>query len=134
MNHQPLLEKPLRLIQITLAALWIYQGLVPKILFQSAAEIAIWQSMGLELPLAKMAVTLSGIIEMMFGCTFLIWQKAAVILHQLNILGLAGLLVLIALTSPLQLTSAFNPVVMNMAMICLSMLALQLLKLSQPSS
>ncbi|WP_166169405.1 MULTISPECIES: DoxX-like family protein [unclassified Acinetobacter] len=134
MNHKLLLlEKPLRLIQITLAALWIYQGWVPKILFQSAAEITIWQSMGLELPLAKMAVTLSGMIEIVFGCTFLIWQKAAVI-HQLNILGLAGLLLLIALTSPLQLTSAFNPVVMNMAMICLSMLALQLLKLSQASS
>ena len=133
MNHQPLLEKPLRLIQITLAALWIYQGWVPKILFQSAAEITIWQSMGLELYLAKMAVTLSGMIEIVFGCTFLIWQKAAVI-HQLNILGLAGLLVLIALTSPLQLSSAFNPVVMNMAMICLSILAIQLLKLSQASS
>jgi hypothetical protein len=132
-NHQPLLEKPLRLIQITLAALWVYQGWVPKILFQSAAEIAIWQSMGLEFLLAKMAVTLSGIIEIVFGCSFLLWRRA-VILHQLNILGLAGLLVLIALTSPLQLTSAFNPVVMNMAMICLSRLAIQLLKLSQASS
>lgn len=128
MNHKLLLEKPLRLIQIMLAALWIYQGLIPKILFQSTAEIAIWQSMGLELALAKICIALSGMIEIMFGCTFLIWQKAAVI-HQLNILGLAGLLVLIALTSPLQLTTAFNPVVMNIAMIVISMVAIQILKL-----
>ncbi|MCG2608934.1 DoxX-like family protein [Acinetobacter sp. SM34] len=133
MNHQPLLEKPLRLIQITLAVLWIYQGLIPKILFQSTAEIAIWQSMGLELALAKICVALSGMIEMMFGCTFVIWPRA-ILIHQLNILGLSGLLLLIMLTNPLQLTTAFNPVVMNMAMISLSMLAIQLLKLSQASS
>ncbi len=133
MTHKLQLERPLRLIQITLAVLWIYQGLLPKILFQSSAEIAIWQAIGLELHLAKIAVALSGLIEIAFGCSFLIWQRAALI-HQLNVLGLAGLLVLIALTDPLQLTTAFNPVVMNTAMIALSILAIQLLKLSQQSS
>ncbi|WP_228259947.1 DoxX-like family protein [Acinetobacter sp. ANC 4779] len=128
MNHKLLLDKPLRLIQITLAVLWIYQGLIPKILFQSSAEITIWQSMGLALHLAKICVSLSGMIEIMFGCTFLIWQRA-VFIHQLNILGLSGLLLLIIVTDPIQLTTAFNPVVMNIAMITLSILALQLLKL-----
>ncbi|CAB1208413.1 DoxX-like family protein [Acinetobacter bouvetii] len=132
-NHKLLLDRPLLLIQITLAVLWIYQGLIPKILFQSAAEIAIWQSMGLELHLAKICVALSGMIEIMFGCTFLLWQRA-VFIHQLNILGLSGLLLLIMITDPLQLTTAFNPVVMNIAMITLSLLAIQLFKLSQQSS
>lgn len=127
-NHKLLLDKPLRLIQITLAVLWIYQGLIPKLLFQSAAEIAIWQSIGFELDLAKICVALSGMIEIMFGCTFLIWQRG-VFIHQLNILGLSGLLLLIMVTNPLQLTTAFNPVVMNIAMITLSILALQLFKL-----
>ncbi len=133
MNYKVSLEKPLQFIQITLAALWIYQGLIPKILFQSAAEIAIWQSMGLELHLAKIGVALSGIIEMMFGCSFLLWHRA-ILIHHLNILGLSGLLVLIMVTNPLQLTTAFNPVVMNIAMTALSMLAIQLLKLSQQTS
>ena len=128
MTHKLQLERSLRLIQITLAVLWIYQGLVPKILFQSSAEIAIWQAIGLELHLAKIAVALSGLIEIGFGCTFLIWQKAAFI-HQLNILGLSGLLLLIMFTDPLQLTTAFNPVVVNIAMIAISMIAIQLLKL-----
>lgn len=127
-NPKLVLARPLQLIQITLAVLWIYQGLIPKILFQSAAEIAIWQSMSLELYLAKMCVALSGMIEIVFGCSFLIWQRAVVI-HQLNILGLSGLLLLIIVTNPLQLTTAFNPVVMNIAMIALSILAIQLLKL-----
>ena len=130
MTHKLQLERPLRLIQITLAVLWIYQGLLPKILFQSSAEIAIWQAIGLELHLAKIAVALSGLIEIAFGCTFLIWQKA-VFIHQLNILGLSGLLLLIMFTDPLQLTTAFNPVVMNIAMIVISMIAIQLLNLSK---
>ncbi|MEZ2901322.1 DoxX-like family protein [Acinetobacter terrestris] len=128
MNHKLQLDQPLRLIQVTLAGLWIYQGLIPKILFQSTAEIAIWHNMGIEFHLAKMCVAISGLIEIMFGCTFLIWQRA-VFLHQLNIVGLSGLLLLIMLTDPIQLSTAFNPVVMNTAMITLSMLAIQLLKL-----
>ena len=86
--------------------------------------------MGFEQELAKICVTLSGLIEMMFGCTFLIWQRT-VYIHQLNIVGLSGLLLLIMLTDPIQLSTAFNPVVMNTAMIVISMLAIQLFKLSQ---
>ena len=44
---------------------------------------------------------------------------------------LAGLLGLIALTDPMQLSTAFNPVVMNIAMLVLSMLAIQLLNVSK---
>ena len=127
MMHKQFLEKPLQLIQITLAVLWIYQGLIPKILFQSNAEIDIWQTMGFELHIAKICVALSGVLEMMFGCAFLIWQKA-IFIHQLSILGLIGLLLLIMITDPLQLTTAFNPVVMNIAMLALSIVAVQLLK------
>lgn len=36
-----LLNPPLRLTQRSLAALWIYQGLVPKILFPAADEMRI---------------------------------------------------------------------------------------------
>ncbi|OTG68678.1 hypothetical protein B9T25_04070 [Acinetobacter sp. ANC 4470] len=128
MTYKQFLEKPLLLIQITLALLWIYQGLIPKVLFQSNAEIDIWQTMGFELHMAKICVALSGLLEMMFGCAFLIWQRA-IFLHQLSIFGLIGLLLLIMITDPLQLTTAFNPVVMNMAMIVLSIVAIQLLKL-----
>ena len=42
-------------------------------------------------------------------------------------MGLAGLLLLIVLTAPLQLTAAFNPVVMNIAMLMLSVVAIQLI-------
>ena len=130
MSPKVQLQTTQRLIQYSLAVLWIYQGLIPKILFQSAAEIQIWQSVGFEPTLAKICVALSGLVEILFGGTFLLWHKSRFV-HQLNIVGLAGLLLLITMTDPSQLSSAFNPVIMNSAMIILSIAALQLLDLNQ---
>lgn len=127
MSLQQKLNPPLRLIQITLALLWIYQGLVPKLLFQSSAEIQIWQSMGFDIQLAQIGVIMSGIMEILFGAAFLVWCKS-VLMHQLNILGLTGLLMLIGLLNPEQLTTAFNPVVMNIAMMILSIVAIQFMR------
>ena len=117
---------PLFTVQLTLALLWLYQGLVPKILFQSPDEIIIWQNMGLDLVLAKILLGLSGGIEMLFGLFFLKWPRS-ILLHSLNIIGLIGLLLLIICIAPLQLTAAFNPVVMNIAMLMLSVVAVQLI-------
>ncbi|MHA3053407.1 DoxX-like family protein [Acinetobacter sp. ANC 4640] len=130
MSPKVQLQTTQHLIQYSLAALWIYQGLIPKILFQSAGEIQIWQSIGFEPTLTKICVALSGLIEILFGSAFLLRHKSRIV-HQLNIVGLAGLLLLIAMTDPSQLSSAFNPVVMNSAMIILSIVALQLLDLNQ---
>ena len=123
---------PLRSIQLSLVFLWLYQGLIPKILFQSTAEIAIWQNMGFELNLAKIMVGLSGLAEMIFGLLFLKWNHF-IILHCINIVGLIVLLLLIIITDPLQLTTAFNPMVMNIAMLMLSVLAIQLIQLQKIS-
>ena len=124
---------PLRSIQLSLVFLWLYQGLIPKILFQSAAEIAIWQNMGFELNLAKIMVGLSGLAEMIFGLLFLKWNHS-ILLHRMNVLGLIVLLLLIIITNPLQLTTAFNPVVMNIAMLMLSVLAIQLIQIQKSAS
>ena len=86
--------------------------------------------MGFELNLAKILVGLSGMAEMIFGLLFLKWNRS-ISLHGLNICALIGLLLLIVLTAPIQLTTAFNPVVMNIAMLMLSVLAIQLIKLEQ---
>jgi len=129
-NSDSVLMQPLRTIQFALAALWLYQGLVPKILFQSTAELQIWQNMGVSLLLAKSLAGLSGLCEMLFGLCFLKWNRS-LLLHSLNIAGLGGLLLLIVLTDPLQLIAAFNPVVMNIAMLMLSVIAIQIIRQEQ---
>lgn len=79
--------------------------------------------MGFDLVLAKILLGLSGGIEMLFGLFFLKWPRS-ILLHSLNIIGLLLLIICIA---PLQLTAAFNPVVMNIAMLMLSVVAVQLI-------
>ena len=129
MNNK-IFVRPLRTIQLTLVFLWFYQGLIPKILFQSVNEIIIWQNMGFELTLAKILVGLSGLAEILFGFLFIKWNQS-IVLHSLNILGLSALFLLIMMTDPLQLTTAFNPVVMNIAILMLSVLAIQLIQLKK---
>lgn len=113
-------------IHFTLAFLWIYQGLIPKVLFINKDEIAIWMWIGLSHDFAEIAGRFSGVCEISFGLCFLLTQSKYV--HYLSITALVGLLTLVALILPHTLAQAFNPVVMNTAMIALSVLFLQIKK------
>lgn len=125
-----LAEHPQRLIQMTLAFLWIYQGLLPKLVFPSTFDIQVWQFLGFNADLATVFVRLSGGAEILFGCAFLIWQRSRYV-HYLSIIGLIGLLLLSAILAPSQLIGAFNPVIMNIAMSVLSVVALQIFAFRQ---
>ena len=59
-NLKRTLQPPLWTIQLSLAALWIYQGLVPKILFQAQDELRIWLLQGFDAGLALRLMQLSG--------------------------------------------------------------------------
>lgn len=109
-----------KFINLTLAFLWIYQGLIPKLLFINADEIYIWQWFGLSYEYAKFAGQLSGIVEIIFGLLFIFCANKY--LHVLSIFGLVGLFLLVIILLPNSLISAFNPVVMNIAMISLSVI------------
>lgn len=114
-----------KFINLVLALLWIYQGLVPKFLFLNSDEIFVWQWLGLSLENAKLAGHASGIAEMIFGLCFLF--TAHKYIHYLSILGLLGLLLLIGFLIPSTLILPYNPIVMNLSMISLSIVYLILL-------
>lgn len=118
--------KALKLINFVLAFLWIYQGLVPKIIFINADEIFVWQSIGLSFEYAKLAGRASGLGEIIFGLLFVFINQKYI--HYLSILGLLGLLLLIGSLIPSTLISPYNPIVMNISMISLSVIYLLLLK------
>ncbi|EOQ65046.1 hypothetical protein F935_00706 [Acinetobacter calcoaceticus ANC 3811] len=115
-----------KFINVVLAFLWIYQGLVPKLLFINFDEIFVWQWVGLSLENAKLAGHASGIAEIIFGLLFLFSSHKYI--HYLSILGLLGLLVLIGVLIPSTLILPYNPIVMNISMISLSIIYLLLLK------
>lgn len=112
-------------IHLSLAFLWIYQGLVPKLLFINADEIAVWQYLGLSLSQAVVAGQAAGVAEILFGMLLLLSRHRY--LHYLNILGLWGLLLLIGFILPDTLIRAFNPVVLNISMMSLSIIYLALM-------
>ena len=114
MNNNPLLK----FINLSLSFLWGYQGLVPKILFINPDEIAIWQTFGLSYAQAQLAGQLSGVLECVFALLFLF--NSSKYLHYLSIFSLVFLFALVAFLIPDSLVRAFNPVVMNIAMISLS--------------
>lgn len=129
-NLKRTLQPTIRTIQLSLAALWIYQGLVPKILFQAQDELRIWLLQGFDAGLALRLMQLSGAAEMMFGC-LLLMLKPSRLLHGLNILAMLGLSLLIIALEPLYFSKAFNPSVMNGAMAALSACAIQLLRIAE---
>ncbi|MCU4423865.1 MULTISPECIES: DoxX-like family protein [Acinetobacter] len=114
-----------KFINLVLAFLWFYQGLVPKFLFLNSDEIFVWQWLGLSLENAKLAGHASGIAEIIFGLCFLF--TAHKYIHYLSILGLLGLLLLIGFLIPSTLILPYNPIVMNLSMISLSIVYLILL-------
>ena len=107
-----------KFINLSLAFLWGYQGLIPKILFINPDEIAIWQTFGLSYAQAQLAGWGSGVLECVFALLFLF--NSSKYLHYLSILSLVFLFALVAFLIPDSLIRAFNPVVMNLAMISLS--------------
>lgn len=112
-------SQPSKFINLSLAFLWGYQGLVPKILFINPDEIAIWQTFGLSYTQAQLAGRGSGILECIFALLFLL--SSSKYLHYLSIFSLVFLFALVAFLIPNSLIRAFNPVVMNLAMISLSL-------------
>ena len=121
-SQTEILQQILKLCQLMLAALWIYQGLVPKLIFQVQDEQYVWQILHIPTIYISWMISLSGIIEIIFGSLFLLATHKYV--HWLNILGLIGLFIFVLFIYPNQIYQAFNPVVMNIAMISLSVIAL----------
>lgn len=126
MNTPKTVDHALLTIHVTLAVLWIYQGLVPKIIYHTVEEQRFWQYLGIDELSMLFLIKISGYIEIIFGLLFLIFRQSKT-LHVFNILGLIALTIVVAVIYPLYFTSSFNPFVMNLAMIGLSIVAIQLL-------
>lgn len=110
------------LVNLTLGIIWIYQGLIPKILFTDTGEIEILRQSGLFNGKEENILTIIGIAEIAFGVALIFIQKKA--LQYLNILGLC-LLTAGAIFSDLMIfTLPFNPFSLNISMIALSIIAI----------
>ena len=105
--------------RLTLAAVWIYQGLVPKLLHPDTGELAILARLGLTGHSALAAVRLAGALEVLLGLAFLfLWRQRWLFPFNAAVLGvlLAGAF----RSDPSLLAAPFNPVTLTLALWALS--------------
>jgi hypothetical protein len=109
--------------RIILAAVWIYQGVVPKLLFRHPDELAMLRDAGLTETAARMACIGAGLAELLLGVFIVLsWRSRWPLWLTLVAMPLATLGV--ALASPRFLTATFNPIALNTAVFGLAAIAL----------
>ncbi len=101
--------------RLAIAVIWLWQGLLPKLLFDDADERAMIAASHLSTALVPMM----GLIEIAIAAwAILSWRRRSFFL--LNIVAMVVALANVAIMSPSYLVAAFNPVTLNLAMIALS--------------
>lgn len=109
------------LARVSVALVWIYHGLVPKLLGPHRDELYLAAAHGLPAEPLPRLLQAAGAIEIGFGILLLItwrWRWPFLVSAALLVL----LLVDIALVAPQYLVAAFNPVSLNLALISLSLI------------
>lgn len=110
-----------------MAGIWLYQGLVPKLLGPHPDEVAMSAAFGIPVGLQTAASYAAGAGEVLFGLCILFFSRRAWP-QLLSAAVTAALLVFVAIYVPRFLVGALNPVVMNVASMVLSAVALLALR------
>lgn len=98
--------------RLSLGFLFIYHGLVPKILWLSPVETHLVSLSGLDIP-ANIVSLLSSIGEVLLGGSILFFRKSIIPIYMAMVVLLL-LLFFVGFVSPEYLVEAFNPVTTNM--------------------
>ncbi|MBI3855553.1 MAG: DoxX-like family protein [Planctomycetes bacterium] len=108
--------------RVTVALIWFYHGLVPKLLLHHPDELALLTAGGLAPETAASVVVATGWAEILFAVLLLAtWRLRWFMLANVPLMGMAT--VVVALNAPRYLGAAFNPVSLNAAVIALSAIA-----------
>lgn len=110
------------LAPLTLGAIWMYQGVVPKILFQDSGELEILRRTRLLPGRERAVLSAVGVGEVGFGLlTLALWRPAIL---GANIAALALLTAGAARSGPAIWVAPFNPPTLNLAMVALAVVGL----------
>jgi len=111
------------LSRFTLAFVWMYHGLVPKILFHHADEVALLRAGGIAAEQISVAINIIGAVEILFGLLILLlWNQRWLLWLTTGLMILT--LGVVTFTAPAYLSAAFNPVSLNFLMIAMALTGL----------
>ena len=109
--------------RLALAFIWIYQGLVPKLLFADAGELRMLRDAGFAVSSSPPTRSVIGVTEICFGLAMLLlWQQRWPL--WLTLVAMAVATAVVSVTSRAFLTAAFNPIVLNLAVAALAVVGL----------
>lgn len=111
-----------------LAFIWLWHGLVPKLIVRHPDEYIPLNAMDIDQSTAETIVAAAGWGEIAFGLLLLVLWRARWPLW-LSIAAMAGLLLGVFFTAPVLALGAFNPVTLNVLVITVAVIAI----LSHPS-
>lgn len=104
-----------QLSRLAIAVIWIYHGLVPKLIFRHATELELIQK-GPVLGSPETTLLVAGAAEVLIGiCVLIFWKRTWPI--YVSLAGFGGLLVGAIVMSPEHATHAFNPVTLTVSAI-----------------
>ena len=113
----------IQIARFMIAFSWLYHGIFPKLIHIAPLEKLMTASLGLSDDLSYFVTKSAGVGEVIFGLVFFLFYRNKIII-LLNIVGLTGLLVFVALLQPHLLIEAFNPVTTNLTLIAFSFILL----------
>jgi hypothetical protein len=114
-----------QLVRLVLGLCWIYQGVVPKLLFPDTGELRMVQSLGFSLATAYRVAEAVGVAEILFGLLFWVLPRGGLrVAYWVNILGLAGLALGVLFSQPALFVAPFNPFTLNLSMMTLAAVGL----------
>jgi hypothetical protein len=109
--------------RLTIAFVWFYHGLVPKLVNRNADELKMLRDAGIATSELIRALSLLGYLEICFALMLVIfWKSRWPLWFTIAAMFLAALGV--AITSPNYLAGAFNPVTLNLAVAALAVVGL----------
>jgi hypothetical protein len=109
--------------RFTLALMWLYQGLVPKLLFRHPNELAMLRATGLSDDGARNWCIGVGWAEVAIGLILMLTWRSRWVLW-LTLLAMPAALLGVAIKSPGFLAAPFNPFALNLCVFALAAIAL----------
>lgn len=111
------------LSRLTIAFVWFYHGLVPKLIHRNLDELRMLRDAGIPNPELLKTLSLLGYVELCFALILVIsWKSRWPLWSTITAMFLAT--VGVAVASPNYLTGAFNPVTLNLAVTALAVVGL----------
>ncbi|MEP5232723.1 MAG: DoxX-like family protein [Alloalcanivorax sp.] len=120
----------LQVCRFSLGFIWLYQGIVPKLLGPHADELRMNMALGLSDAQAHLLSYMGGAMEVVLGLLVVVFYRQRWP-YVISIAALLGLFAFTLFVVPAFTVSAFNSTTINLAMCALAVIALSELRMMQ---